>query len=389
MTRLGHLAHSVRIDEARTGRPVWQSTPQTLHTVSYDRQFCDLSTAKLTFNAPSHILNQLEPWMHLVSIYEGNDLVWHGPMYRLKASRAGAELTAHDPSVWWPRRRVAQGRSYLNIDASQVARDLVTDAMGFDDPSGVVTFMRVEASGVWVTTELQPGLRMVSDEMNTLESAGLTWTVAAGRVLIGPVASSFTTHTLTDDHWDADISVVKDGAEVVTDMLVTGKGVYGYYIDPTREVGLLQGIEKADSLVRTGECESLAQRRVVEAKYPPRRLEVGGSSRLLPSAPVALHELVPGVLVPIQSKQAGITMSSVMMLRSVSVEETGSGESVSITLMERPSATVPELMPPLVPEDYSSPYDRDKRDKEQQMPRNDSTQGEGNNMGGTGQAPVV
>lgn len=386
MAQLGNLAHTVRIDERDTGRAVWQSTSQSLHSVAWERQHSDTSVAKLQITASPWVVSQLEPWKHIVSIYANDELVWYGPLYQLKARRDGVELVAHDPSVWWPRRRVAQGRSYLNQDATMVMRDLVTDAMSVDDPCRTVTFMVTESAGVWVTKDTEPAIRTVQDEVGDLESAGLVWTFSAGRLLVGPVASGWAVNTLTDDHWNADVAVVKDGAETVTDMLIQGKGVYGYHIDSDQDVGLLQGLEKADSLVRAAECESLGRRRVEEAKFPTRRLELGGSARLLPSAPVTIQELVPGALVPVSSSQTGVVVSAIMAIKSVSVEEDGQGSSVQVTLMERPSATVPELVPDMVEEDYNSPYDRDRRDKEQQMPRNDSGIGRDEDPG---LAPVV
>lgn len=266
-------------------------------------------------------------------------------------------------------------RNYLNRDATSVMRDLVTDAMGSDDPCKVVSFMVDESSGLWITKDIEPAVRMLSDEVGDLEDVGLGWTFSAGRLIVGPLASQHVTNTLTDQHMEADIAVEKDGAECVTDMLIQGKGVYGYHIDSERYVGLLQEVEKADSLVRAGECESLAKRRVEEAKYPPRRLDIGGDARLLPTAPISLDQLVPGALVPVSSSQTGITVSAVMMIKSISVTQDEGGDNVSLTLMEQPSALAPELMPQMVEADYNSPYDKDKREKEQTMPRDDSEMG--------------
>lgn len=386
MALLGNLQHTVRIDEAATGRPVWTSTLHTLRTVAWERQWCDISVCTLELGGDMRPLNQVEPWQHLVSVYANDELVWYGPVYQVRTTRAGARIVAHDPAEYWRRRRVGQSRSYLNRDASQVMRDLVTDGMSVNDPCEVVSFLTAASAGVWVTKEVLAGTRMVMDEVRDLEGMGLAWTISAGRLLVGPVAEH-TTAPLSDDHMDGDVAVVKDGAEVVTDMLVQGKGVYGYHVDGEQAVGLLQGIEKADGLVRAQECQSLAQRRVEEAKYPPRRLEFG-SSRLLPTAPVGIHELVPGVLVPVSSAQTGTTVSAMMAIKSVKVEQTADGDAVHLTLMERPSALVPELQAPMVEEDYNSPYDRERRDKEQQMARNESTSG-GDDLTTSTPPPVV
>ena len=383
---LGNLNHTVRLDEARTGRTLWQSSLGTLLSLTWERKWNATSVAKLTLNVPPHVKDMLEPWQYLVSIYANEQLAWHGVVYRTTATRSALEVVAHDGSTFWEHRRVAQGRSYLNVDATQVARDLVTDAMGVNDPTRMVTFMQAEAAGVWVTKETVPGTRFVDDEMKELVDAGLSWSVVSGRLVFGPLVADYRTQPLQDQDWDAEVAVVKDGAEVVTDMLIMGSGVYGYYIDNDQTVGMLQGIEKADALVREGECEALAERRVMEARFPLRTLELSGDSRLLPSAPVTLDELVPGVIVPVSSSQTGVTVAADMMLESVEVTDGPDGDAVSIKLVDKPSALAPELVAPMVPEDYDSPYDKERKEKEMQSPRG----GAGSQKVETpGQAPVV
>lgn len=383
---LGDLELGIRIDERMTGRPLFQTAPGVKSAVEFDRQANDTSVAKAVFAAPPHVVNALEPWRFMVSIYDRDTLVWHGPLTSVQARRSGVTIGARDGSIYWDRRRVGQPRHYVNADAALVMRDLVTDAMSKDDPARLVPYMRSWATELWVTKDIIAGTRMMMEEVGELESLGLQWTVSAGRLLIGPLASQWRTETLTDDVMDAEVIVEKDGLEVVTDVLVQGSGVYGYHIDAEQACGILQSIEKADSLVREEECRQLGYRMVEEAKYAPRRVILDGDARLLPEAPMKLEELVPGVIVPVSSSQTGVTVSAEMMIKSVSVSATSSGTSVSLSLMEPPAALDPLLAPKQVEPDYHSPYDREARSKEQTMPRNDSEQRTGDF---DGQAPVV
>lgn len=284
---------------------------------------------------------------------------------KVRAKANTLEVTGYDGSVYWGKRRTGQKRTYRNRDAAAIAMDVITDAISRDDPLQQVEAMTMVNSGIWMTVEIPVALKLVKDVMEDLEKQGLAWTFSGGRLILGPLPSTHTCNQLTDEHWSADIEVIKEGGDVVTDCLAIGKGVFGYYADHDQSTGVLQSITKADSMVREEECSNEARRVVEEAKYAPRQVVVPSSSRLLPGAPITMDELVPGVLIPISSRQTGITVGATMALKSVTVTSDSKGENVSISLMEVPSNTDPSLLPQKVEEDYSSPYDRERRDKEQ------------------------
>lgn len=362
--RLGTEIYDAVVTD-RAGRKVWQSGNNSMNKVTWGREYCETSVATVTLTANPYVANQVEPWVHKLTIYRGDELVWHGIIRQVRASASVLQLTAYDGSVYFGYRRIGQSRHYFNRDAVTVAQDLVVDSFGVDDPLEVLDGLVVEQSYLWMTMDLTAATTLVDASMDELVKQGFAWTVSAGRMILGPLPAQHTTSQLTDDHWSADVEVVKEGAECLTDVLVLGKGVYGFWSDRTTQVGTLQGVQKADSLVHEEDCQNMAKRAVSEALYPPRLVSLPGAARLLPSAPVEINELVPGVRVPVSSNQTGITVGSTMALKKVDVTVDSKGENVSITLMEPPSNQNASLLPPPGQEDYNSPYDQEKRDKEQ------------------------
>lgn len=377
--RLGTGDYSAMIS-ARNGAIAWQGTDDVFDSLAFERDWCDTSTATIVFPLRGEVGNTIEPWQHQLTLYRNDELVWQGLVVMTTAKNRMLTVQAFDPSVLFDRRRIGQPRQYRNRDASQVMRDLVVDSFGVDDPAQTVDSISVTNSLIWVTTEFKASERMVADEVKDLVGSGLSWTVAAGRLIIGPGPGTYTTQLLTDVHIDADITVTKNGKDTITDVLVKGKGVYGYSADRATPTGTLQAIHKADSLVRAEECVQAGKRIVDESKYPPRTMTFPSGSRLLPDAPIRLDELIPGVLIPVSSDQSGIRVASVMALKSVKVSVDAGKENVSITLMEVPSSTNTSVMPPPVEEDYSSPWDKERRQKEQQSTSASKT-GEGDPEG--------
>ncbi|AJE32508.1 hypothetical protein B842_03275 [Corynebacterium humireducens NBRC 106098 = DSM 45392] len=356
---LGAGEYSVTLREAWSGRVLWQTTDQTQQTVTWRRERNATTQATVVALMRPDVAHRLEPWVHLMSVYRNDLLVWHGVVMTTRVSGTRAEITAADGSVLFSRRRVPHNRTWAQHDATQVMRTMVEDACGYADVTGLVEAITARESRLWVTAGWTAAECMLSDVVAHLEELGLVWCVNAGRLLIGPVAAEYTTAQVTDHHVDGQITVVKDGSEVVTDALVVGKGVWGQYTVGSTPVGLVQSIEKADGLVRAEECEQQAERVVRDAKVAPRRVEVPSGSRLLPTAPVTIEELVPGVRVPVSTRQTGVVIGSVMQITEVEVTADASGEEVSVTFSEVNASDVVAELPDPADLDWRSPYEKE------------------------------
>lgn len=361
--KLGVADYAVSVTDWRAGRIVWQSPDRGLRKADWGRESTEVSKATVQVHVPSHIADRIEPWMHCLTIYRAGDVVWHGVVMQVTATASGMSIVGWDGAGYFSRRRVPLARSWAQHDATQVMRTMVEDACGPMDATGIVEGIVTRESRLWVTDSWTPSECMLDDVVDALVKMGLSWSVVAGRLLIGPVGAQHTTATLSDRDLDGDFTVVKDGAEVVTDCHVQGKGVWGQWMDGDSPLGLVQAIEKADGLVREGECIQMAERVVKDAGLVPRRLVVPSGARLLPTAPVSIAELVPGVRVPVSSSQTGVTVASVMQVREVSVSVDSGGEDVKVTLSETSITHEVTDMPDPAEIDMRSPYEKELASK--------------------------
>lgn len=356
--KLGTGDYTVTLSEW-SGRVIWQSVQTGFQSVQWGRERNETTKASLHAAIRPKVAHMLEPWVHLMTIYRGETLVWHGIVLEVEVTAQGTHVTAADGSVFFKYRRVPHNRVWRQHDATQVMRTMVEDALGFADATRIVRSITAKDSRIWVTAGWTAAECMVGEVVSHLEKMGMVWTVHAGRLLIGPVAAGFTTPQITDQVFDGAFSVVKDGTEVTTDALVVGKGVWGQYDVQDTPVGLVQSIDKADGLARAEECQQQAKRLVEDAKAAPRRIVVSSGARLLPHAPVGINQLVPGVRMPMSTSQTGVTVGSTMQLTKMSVTVDDGGEKVAITVGETNVADEVTAMPDPAELDWRSPYERE------------------------------
>lgn len=341
------------------GRIVWQSTTATLESVTWGRELGEVSKATVSVLLPPTMADLLEPWVHLVQVHRAGQLVWDGIIIRTETTWGRVRIEASDAGIMFSRRRVPHDRAWRQHDATQVMRTMVEDALGHRDPTNVVENIVARPSRLWVTASWSAAECMVGDVVDDLVGQGLAWCISAGRLLVGPVGAEYTTAQLSDKDFGGGMTVVKDGSEVVTDALVVGKGVWGQWADLNSPLGVVQAIEDADGAVYAEECQQQARRLVQDAGTTPRRLTVPSGSRLSPDAPVRMDELVPGVQVPVASRQTGVLVSSLMQLTTVEVSVDAGGEQVSVTLEETSVTGEVPALPDPAELDHRSPYERE------------------------------
>ncbi|MDO4610954.1 hypothetical protein [Corynebacterium sp.] len=343
----------------RARRIVWQTAGSGLVSLEWGREQSEMSKAKVVAAVPGDVAGLLEPWAQTVTIFREGRVVWHGVVVTVTAVAGQVTISAADGAAFFSRRRVPLARLWQQHDATQVMRTMVEDACGPLDATGMVSAITTRESRIWVTASYTPSECMLDDVVDELVKQGLVWSVVAGRLLIGPVAAQHTTALLSDRDIDGQMQVVKDGSAAVTDVHVVGKGVWGQ-AGEVSPLGLLQSIEKADGAVRAEECRRMAERIVADGAVTPRRLVMPSSARLLPTAPVALEELMPGVHVPVASSQTGVTVASTMAVKSVSVSVDDDGESVNLGLVEPPVTDEVRELPDPALIDMRSPYEKEQ-----------------------------
>lgn len=301
---------------------------------SWERTDSEVSAMDTNFTAASRALSDLEPWLHIANVYRGDEVVWRGFVYTTAVQGNQVSVTGRDPSVIFDRRRIAQDRVYRDADLSDIAAEIIRDAIAIGDPFNMQGTMMVAPTGVYATRTVTAESRMVAEELKDLVEAGLTWSVHGGRLLIGPVGTGHTTAALADSDLDAKVVISKDGADTINDLLVLGKTATGTWYDYTSPLGVLQGIEKKDALTDAAQCTNAARAIVKSRGITPRRVTLPGSSKLMATAPVAINELIVNANVPLLMAQTGVTIDQLMRVSAVSVKYGPSSDEVSLTLVE-------------------------------------------------------
>lgn len=340
----------------RAGNRLAEVPARLARQVQWGRVNSDVSQMSASVGDPSPTMRNLEPWVHQILVFRSADLVWRGPVMTTEVTAAELTFTARDPAAYFDRRRVANKRTWFQEDLTRVAQTLIADAMAIDDPFNLVSTMVTAPSDIFITRTTEPDGRSLAEELKDLVEAGLRWTVSGGRLLLGPVGRSYTTAALTDRDIDGAFSVAKDGTEASTDALVLGKGVTGQFFDYGSPLGILQTVDKQDAITAEYQAVNSARQIVKDRSITPRRVTLPNNTKLLPTAPIALADLVVGVMVPVQSDATGVEVNSKMLIEGVKVNVGPAKEEVSVSLADAPELlTQQELAPP--PSGYATEDD--------------------------------
>ena len=349
MAELGALPSTVSITTLHGTSIVPHPLPREWAEVTWTRSLSEVSsaTAKLTTSraAAETLRDTIEPWTHILSIHRDGVLAWSGPVLIPTTQGAAITLECRDPSILLSRRVVLYEMSWTNHDVSDIAAGVIRAAVGGDDPYGLAASMTVAPMGAsrYTSYYIAPRTKLVSEVLSDLVDHGLEWTCSAGRLFIGPVQRDRTTAPVTEAHLSTPLAISKDGSDQVTAQTVLGRGVSASFTDTAAPIRL-DGIESVDSITNSGACFDEARRRVKSRVTAPYRI-VPGSSRLLPTAPVTLDELIPGVGVPLAVARAAESIDTVMRLTGVSVD--AATDAVDLTLATMPAE--------LEPQEFASP----------------------------------
>lgn len=348
MSTLGARASRVLFTD-RAGNRIGDLTSRQVSQGKWARVTSDVSDATSTFTAePGTAMADLEPWLHHVTTYRGDDIVWRGVVYSTAVAGNQVTVTARDPAVYFDRRRIGQERRWVQEDLSTIAATVIRDAMAIDDPFNILGTMVVEPTGTYITRSVKLDERMVAEELKDLTEAGLVWTVHGGRVLIGPVAKAHTTAAISDQDVDARMTITKNGSATMTDARILGKNATGVFSDYASPIGVLQTIEKKDALTSEADCTDAARAIVKARSITPRRISLPGDSRLLATAPVDVNELIVGAQVPVRTRYTGVLVNQDMTIDEVSGVFGPGKDEISVTLVE------PE--PALTPDELAAPF---------------------------------
>ncbi|MGJ3558815.1 hypothetical protein ACR6C2_07500 [Streptomyces sp. INA 01156] len=79
-------------------------------------------------------IGRIGSWRHRLVIFRDGRYVWDGPVTDVSWSLGEVEVKAEDLSVWLDNRVPHQGRTFTNVDLSEIAEWLIEDGFAPDDP---------------------------------------------------------------------------------------------------------------------------------------------------------------------------------------------------------------------------------------------------------------
>ena len=308
--------------------------PRQWSALSWARAINETSTAEGTLTLTDTTMpRRLHAMWHMLSVIRAGEPVWNGPVYITTTTGREMKIEARDPTVMFHKRRVRYEMSWKQTDVAYIAAELLRAELS-DDPFRVIAGMVVApmGAGAYFDYHIAADTITVADALGDLVDAGLEWTYCAGRLYVGPVHRDSRTPPIRDRDLAEPLAVQQDGSEICTDMLTIGKGVRGGYADPTAPIRF-DAVQSVDSAASTGACIDLARAQVKLRTAAPVKV-VPGSARLLPTSPIEMPDLVPGVGVPIESHLLD-DVDGVMRLTGVTVDAVTDAVSVAVDTMPR------------------------------------------------------
>ena len=282
---------------------------------------------KPVYNASGELIEPgLQPWAHELTLYRDGDLVWAGPVFSIDEEVMPDESTDHIQIVardflGWLDRRVIHDDLYFNdqtYDLSYIAQQIILSGLRHDD-LGLPQYMHVVPSNRKRKWSVRHWEARVGEELREIARLGLDFTSVGRRIYIkGPRYEGESTPVLRTRDFLAGIEIRVVGAEAATAGVAVGatpepdpddpdpppiedipphksywpKGGPADAVDPF--YGLIENWSRSESVKDEGYLEWIASQKVAEGYPPPLTLSVPSGSGLAATAPVSIHQLVPG-----------------------------------------------------------------------------------------------
>lgn len=333
----------------------------SLERVFWSRVRDDISNAVLNVVNPDEACCQLlasaEPGRHEVVVFRGSERVWEGPITRIAYSRNGVEIEARDVVEYvyrtilkagyddrYPNCKFIEERAELLLRAELARKELL------DPPINVVPHLVVYNREE--SRECRQVLRYEKTLWEELDSlaqySGLDYTAVGRSIVVFDVHEVIgRTATVTERDFLDDVVVTSYGRELRTFGAATdGEGHFGWAGGVDDYYGLWESLdtvrEEGESAAETPSRESLiaiAKNGLAGRNPTPTTVRVPDNSAVDPTGVLTIDQLVPGVRVPLRATLTCRTLVQEQKLNRVTVEETGAGERVNVSMSPAPGVT--------------------------------------------------
>lgn len=335
--------------------PLLDLPPAAISQVSWGRRINDVAEHEvvLTKRDPAlAALAQIEAWVHELAIWRIPDqgqpqLVALGPFIDWTESRTEVTLLARDMGAWFGKRIIHNAFAFTDgcTDLAEIARHLILDGMGPDDP-GLLPYAQFTATGISAQRSGDADKLMLDKELGDLAGLGLDYTFVGRRLIVsGDLAAQLPrVARLGGQHFVGDVEINGAGAEALTRVFKTNDqsddSYIGYAggIDPV--LGLLENTDASDDITDNATARTAA-RVALAAAYPvPYYVRVPDGASLTPDAPITIDQLVPGVGMRVEITDFLKPLAGLQRLTQVKASwDAENGEQIQVSLS--PWAAVP------------------------------------------------
>lgn len=312
------------------GQPILTQLPVTAG--EWHRGEDQTTTAKVTLSGLAQPRNQdccrglrlIHTYQHELALVRDDGEVWVGTLVSKEASGVDeVTLTAMDLTVWFSIRVLHEKHVWADADLSVIFNDAVEDGMR-PDPSPNLT-VSATTCGITDTRTVLPKERVaVSSIIGEIARIGIDYTAYRRTVIAGGTTIPTPPFaTLTDEHL-APQTTTEDGLQQANLWYVLGEGGRGNGINwgevsatgfITRD-GLIERVVKESGIKTQRAAKAAARTRLRATENPPVVIDGG---RLLPDAPVAMSDLVPGRVVGLSLSETCVPVVDTLRLATVDV----------------------------------------------------------------------
>lgn len=315
------------------------SRPSGILTIDYGRRGDDISSATIVYSLANsdccNELGDLEPIANNVGIYSDGEEVWYGVVKQVSYDFDTVTIRADDAFWWMSVRKLHYDHKWINTDLTDIFIDLFNDAMSPDPISGLnlVTLpSHVKESRTARLSEHRTCWAVVREMLDT----GLDVTAYGRNLVIGPLVGRPLQLRLSDVQGQP--SIIKNGELFTNNVtLDASDGVVGIYppgnAAPNTLYPLVEKIIK-DSQVQGKESALAGARSRYEfSRVVPRIVSINDGLQLQPNTNIVLSDLIPGVLISVDTTGLCYEQRETFRLGSVDVSVGSGAEQISMALL--------------------------------------------------------
>lgn len=365
----------------------------------YGRKRDDLSTCSIIINEFSPdcgaLLSDLRTWMHEIVVFRDGKRVWEGPITRLTDRPGQFEIEAQDVMVYLYRRimrqgyndtyRVTNGVASRGVSVVHRAMVIAMNALAYDDPNVMPWLTEISTPGDARQMRAVPDYaKMAWEEIDDLAAtAGLDYTTAGRRIMFWDTHRAIgKLPEMRDGHFSEPVHITEYGMQLANYYAVTNNdGTWGAAyrgLNPTMTVS--DATSEADPALQVydhqgrpipphygwveqlvsayGEAEGEAKvdltdeakveleetlrkqaLRGIASRWPaPVVVRVPDNATIQPDVNIGFDQLVPGVWIPLRAQGRLRSIAQWQKLDTVTVEQTSTGERISVTMSPAPNS---------------------------------------------------